>query len=137
MLARVTLIGWVYEKKLDYLEDGTCVFKLVVKTGPNGPNGKNTNSYYYHRVIFFDPTAERALRYDEILDRGSLVYIEGSLVYRTIEIDGAKRKFTSIRLERLRVLKQPERREEEAEIKDFEKRIEKELSLLEETDIPF
>lgn len=138
MLARVTLIGWVYEKTLDYLEDGTCVFKLIVKTGPNGPNGKNINSYYFHKVIFFDPTAERALRYDELIDKGTLVYIEGSLTYRTVEIDKVKRRFTSIRLEKLRVLRQPTRtKDEPAEIEDFEKRVEKELKSIEEEEIPF
>lgn len=138
MLARVILIGWVYEKTLDYLEDGTCVLKLIVKTGPNGPNGKNINNYYYHRVIFFDPTAERALRYDELVDKGTLVYVEGSLTYRTVEIDKVKRRFTSIRLEKLRVLRQPTKTKDEiAEIEDFEKRVEKELKSIEEEEIPF
>lgn len=138
MLARVTLIGWVYEKTLDYLEDGTCVLKLIVKTGPNGPNGKNINHYYYHRVIFFDPTAERALRYDEIVDKGTLVYIEGNLTYRTVEIDKVKRRLTSIRLERLRVLRQPTKAKDEvAEVENFEKRLGKELEIIEEEDIPF
>lgn len=138
MLARVTLIGWVYEKTLDYLEDGTCVLRLIVKTGPNGPSNKNINSYYYHRVIFFDPTAERALRYDELIDKGTLVYIEGSLTYRTVEIDKVKRRITSIRLERLRVLKQPTKAKDEIdEIEDFDRKLEKELKSIEEEEIPF
>ncbi|MEM4959123.1 MAG: hypothetical protein QXX12_04525, partial [Nanopusillaceae archaeon] len=81
---------------------------------------------------------ERALRYDELIDKGTLVYIEGSLTYRTVEIDKVKRRITSIRLEKLRVLRQPTRtKDEPAEIEDFEKRVEKELKVIEEEEIPF
>jgi len=104
MLNKVILIGRVYDVQVSFTDEGLARLVLVVKTW----YGKTSE---YHRVVFFDPTVEKAYKYYEILKDGNYngyVYVEGRLNYRTYQAqDGSKRKVVSIIARQIRILNPP------------------------------
>lgn len=122
MIARVILLGYLAEKSLTYAESGTCILKLTVKTKSKLKDKK----YLYHKVIFLDPTAERAIKYDELLEsaNSSLVYIEGRLEYRTTtEENGTKRKIPEIWAEKIKIIGNKSQNSEKEVLNSFEKTV--------------
>lgn len=104
MLNKVILIGKVQEVQVTFTDEGLARLALTVRTW----QGKNSE---FHRVVFFDPTVEKAYKYYEILkdkNYNGYVYIEGRLNYRTFQgQDGIKRKIVSIIAKQIRLLSPP------------------------------
>jgi len=104
MLNKVILIGKVQEVQVTFTDEGLARLVLTVRTW----QGKNSE---FHRVVFFDPTVEKAYKYYEILkdkNYNGYVYIEGRLNYRTFQgQDGIKRRIVSIIARQIKFISPP------------------------------
>lgn len=79
-----------------YLPNGNAVTNVTVvtnETWKDKQTGQQQESAEFHRVVLFGKVAEIASQY---LQKGSQVYIEGSIRTREWEKDGVKRYTTEI-----------------------------------------
>lgn len=101
MLNKVILIGKVQEVQVTFTDEGLARLALTIRTW----QGKTSE---FHKVVFFDPTVERAYKYYEILkdkNYNGYLYVEGKLNYRTYQgQDGVKRKYVSIIARQIRFI---------------------------------
>ena len=85
------------------LDNGTTLARISVGTNKNwtDKNGVKQEETSWHNITMFGRLAENAQR---ILQKGSLVFVEGELKYRTVEKDGLKTRYTDINARDFRIL---------------------------------
>ncbi len=85
------------------LDNGTTLARISVGTNKNwtDKNGVKQEETSWHNITMFGKLAENAQR---ILQKGSLVFVEGELKYRTVEKDGLKTRYTDINARDFRIL---------------------------------
>jgi len=102
---KVILIGNLgRDPEMRYLPSGSAVANLAIATTDKykDKSGQMVESTEWHRVSFFDRTAEVCGQY---LKKGSQVYIEGSLKTRKYtDKDGVEKYATEIRGDRMQML---------------------------------
>ena len=105
MLNKVMLIGRLGAKpELTYAQTGTPMTTLRIATDEsyNDRDGNKVERTEWHRVVVFQRQAENCAQY---LDKGSLVYVEGSLRTRKWQDQsGSDRYTTEIRAQRVQFL---------------------------------
>lgn len=94
---RVTLIGNVgNDPETRHMPSGNAVTNLSLATSEawkDKQSGQKQERTEWHRVVFFNRLAEIVAQY---VQKGSKIYIEGSLRTRSWEQDGVKRYSTEI-----------------------------------------
>jgi single-strand DNA-binding protein len=106
MINKVELIGRLgAEPEVTNLQNGTTLTKISVGTNEVWTD-KKTNERKeetsWHNISFFGKTAENASR---ILQKGSLVFIEGKIKYNTVQKDdGSSVRYTDIQARDFRIL---------------------------------
>ena len=103
-LNRVFLIGnLTRDPELRYIPNGTAVTNLglAVNRRYKDANGNLQEEVCYVTVVFWGRQAETANQY---LKKGSPIFVEGRLIYRTWEKDGQKRSTLEVRGERMQFL---------------------------------
>ncbi len=102
---KVILIGNLgRDPEMRYLPSGSAVASLAIATTDKykDKSGQMVEATEWHRVSFFDRTAEVCGQY---LKKGSQVYIEGSLKTRKYtDKDGVEKYATEIRGDRMQML---------------------------------
>lgn len=96
-LNRVTLIGNIGQApELRQTPQGTpvCKFSMATTQSYKDKNDNWQDKTEWHNIVLWSRLAERAANY---LQKGSKVYVEGSLTTRTYEKDGVTRYFTEVR----------------------------------------
>jgi single-strand DNA-binding protein len=85
------------------LEGGTVLAKISVGTNKvwTDRNNERQEETSWHNITMFGKLGENAGR---ILQKGSLVFVEGELRYRTVDKDGEKRRYTDINARDFRIL---------------------------------
>ena len=92
---KVTLIGRVgADPELRYTSAGIPVLNLSIATNESFTNreGEKTERTEWHRLVLWRQLAELAGQY---LSKGSLVYVEGSLRYRTWTDQAGQERFSA------------------------------------------
>lgn len=103
-LNRVFLIGnLTRDPELRYIPNGTAVANLglAVNRRYKDANGNLQEEVCYVTVVLWGRQAETANQY---LKKGSPLFVEGRLIYRTWEKDGQKRSTLEVRGERMQFL---------------------------------
>ena len=104
-LNKVTLIGnLTRDPELRYTPQGTAVaqFGLATNRDWTTAQGERKEEVQYHRVIAWSKLAELC---SQLLTKGSKVYVEGRIVYRSFEgKDGVQRNITEIVMDNMIVL---------------------------------
>lgn len=103
-LNRVFLIGnLTRDPELRYIPNGTAVANLglAVNRRYKDANGNLQEEVCYVTVVLWGRQAETANQY---LKKGSPLFVEGRLSYRTWEKDGQKRSTLEVRGERMQFL---------------------------------
>lgn len=113
MINKVELIGRLgADPEIKILEGGTRLAKISIGTTESWKDknsGEKKEETSWHNVTFFGKLAENA---ELLLQKGSLVYVEGKLKYSNADSpDGTKRKFTDINARDFRILKDGKTRE--------------------------
>lgn len=92
---RVTLIGNVgKDPEVRSMNNGDNVVTLNVATSHRKKQGDEwVDDTQWHRVVLYKRLAEIA---GERITKGSTIYVEGRIQYRTYEKDGAKQSVTEI-----------------------------------------
>jgi single-strand DNA-binding protein len=102
---KVILVGNLgRDPEMRYLPSGSAVASLAIATTDKykDKSGQMVEATEWHRVSFFDRTAEVCGQY---LKKGSQVYIEGSLKTRKYtDKDGVEKYATEIRGDRMQML---------------------------------
>ncbi len=105
MVNKVFLIGHLgKDPELTYIPSGVAVCKVTMATNFvwKNQNGEQQESTDWHNLVFWRRNAEIA---NEYLRKGSQVFIEGRISYRTWESnDGVKRNATDIIVQNFRIL---------------------------------
>lgn len=85
------------------LEGGTTLARISVGTNKvwTDKDSQKQEETSWHNVTLFGKLGENAGR---ILQKGSLVYVEGELRYRTVDKDGEKRRYTDINARDFKIL---------------------------------
>ncbi len=143
MFNKVLLIGKAYQVETRYTDEGLAILTMKLATW-DSPQAQ------YHRIVYFDPTGEKAYRYSEILNNSEFngyLLIEGQLRYRIYTAkDGTKKRTTEIVAKTIKILspkekeKKEEKEKEKKEIKETlvtEDIIEEEFTEINDSDIPF
>lgn len=86
-----------------YLQSGTavCTFSLATSEKFKGRDGSKQETTQWHKCVAWGKLAEICQQY---LAKGSLVYLEGKIDYKTWEKDGVKQHSTEIKLDSLQML---------------------------------
>ncbi len=104
-LNKVTLIGnLTRDPELRYTPQGTAVaqFGLATNRDWTTAQGEKKEEVQYHRIIAWSKLAELC---SQLLTKGSKVYVEGRIVYRSFEgKDGTQRNITEIVMDNMIVL---------------------------------
>lgn len=104
-LNKVTLIGnLTRDPELRYTPQGTAVsqFGLATNRDWTTAQGERKEEVQYHRIIAWSKLAELC---SQLLVKGSKVYVEGRIVYRSFEgKDGGQRNITEIVMDNMIVL---------------------------------
>ncbi len=104
-LNKVTLIGnLTRDPELRYTPQGTavCQFGLATNRDWTTAQGERKEEVQYHRIIAWSKLAELC---SQLLVKGSKVYVEGRIVYRSFEgKDGVQRNITEIVMDNMIVL---------------------------------
>ncbi len=104
-LNKVTLIGnLTRDPELRYTPQGTAVaqFGLATNRDWTTAQGERKEEVQYHRVIAWSKLAELC---SQLLVKGSKVYVEGRIVYRSFEgKDGVQRNITEVVMDNMIVL---------------------------------
>jgi len=96
MANQVILFGHLgQDPELRYTQGGKAVTAISVATTEifYDRDGNKNESTEWHRVILWEKQAEVAAKF---LTKGSKVYIQGKITYRSYEQDGAKKYVTEI-----------------------------------------
>lgn len=105
MLNKVQLIGRLgQDPEIKVLDSGTTVANFSLATDKKYKNkaGETVQDTQWHRIVCFNKLAELAEKY---LKKGSLIYAEGEIKYRSYEDkDGVKRYLTEIFIDTFRFL---------------------------------
>ena len=89
----IHLIGRIgVQPEMRYLESGRAMTRLRVATDRPVAADREPKTDW-HDVVCFDETAEFA---NEYLDVGRLVFVAGSLQYRTPEVEGRRMRFAAV-----------------------------------------
>lgn len=85
------------------LEGGTTLARISVGTNKvwTDKDSQKQEETSWHNVTLFGKLGENAGR---ILQKGSLVYVEGELRYRSVDKDGEKRRYTDINARDFKIL---------------------------------
>lgn len=104
-LNKVTLIGnLTRDPELRYTPQGTAVaqFGLATNRDWTTAQGEKKEEVQYHRIIAWSKLAELC---SQLLTKGSKVFVEGRIVYRSFEgKDGVQRNITEIVMDNMIVL---------------------------------
>ena len=94
---RVTLLGYLGSNPdLKYTNSGTPVakFSLATKESWVDKQGRKNENTSWHKIVCWDRTAENCAKY---LEKGSQVYLEGSIKYGEYQgKDGTTKYYTEI-----------------------------------------
>ena len=104
MVNKVEVLGRLgADPDVKTLDNGTTLARISVGTNKNwtDKNGVKQEETSWHNITMFGKLAENAQR---ILQKGSLVFVEGELKYRTVERDGSKTRYTDINARDFRIL---------------------------------
>ena len=97
MKNRVTLIGRTGDDvKLHYFDNQNCLGRVSLATQndyKNQQTGEEVKRTEWHNLTFRNKAAETVEKYCK---KGSMLYVEGRLVYRSYEKDGQTFYFTEI-----------------------------------------
>lgn len=111
MVNKVEVLGRLgADPEVRTLENGTVLARVSVGTNKvwMDKNNQKQEETSWHNITMFGKLAENAQR---ILQKGSLVYVEGELKYRTVEKDGLKTRYTDINARDFRILTDGRRNE--------------------------
>ena len=101
---KVILLGNVgNDPDIRTTQDGKAIANISLATTQSwrGKDGKDQEKTEWHKVVFFEPLASVVERY---VQKGSKLYIEGSLKTRSFEQDGVKRYMTEIAAKDMQML---------------------------------
>ena len=104
---KVLLMGnLTRDPELRYVPSGTPVatFGLATNRVYTAASGEKKEEVCFVTVVVWGKQAESCSQY---LNKGSLCLVEGRLVYRTWEQDGAKRNTLEVRADRVQFLGKP------------------------------
>jgi len=105
MVNKVEVLGRLgANPEVRVLEGGTTLARISVGTNKvwKDKQGVKQEETSWHNITMFGRVAENA---QKILQKGSLVYVEGELKYRTVEKeDGTKIRYTDINAKDFRIL---------------------------------
>ena len=105
MVNKVEVLGRLgANPEVRVLENGTTLARISVGTNKvwKDKQGNKQEETSWHNITMFGKVAENA---QKILQKGSLVYVEGELKYRTVEKeDGSKVRYTDINARDFRIL---------------------------------
>lgn len=109
-LNHVTLVGRVgKDPDLKRTQSGTAVCSLSLATSEkwkDKQSGETNEATEWHRVVFYDRTAEVAGQY---ATKGSLILVQGSLKTRKwTDKDGVERYTTEVQARELKLLGKPQ-----------------------------
>ena len=107
-LNKILLIGNVgADPEVKHLETNTVAkFDLATSDTYKGKDGEKRTNTEWHTIVCWKKTAEFVAKY---VKKGSQVYVEGSVKYRSYEKDGVTRYYTEISAENIQMLgKKPE-----------------------------
>lgn len=97
---KVILIGRIARApEVKETKSGGAIASVSLATSKKAKDGTEVTEW--HNVVFFNRSAEIAAQY---LDKGSQIYVEGSLRYREYEKDGVSRKVAEIVCDQLKML---------------------------------
>lgn len=84
-------------------QDGKAIANISLATTQSwrGKDGKDQEKTEWHKVVFFEPLASIVERF---VQKGSKLYVEGSLKTRSFEQDGVKRYMTEIAAKDMQML---------------------------------
>ncbi|MGC9000655.1 single-stranded DNA-binding protein [Caldisericum sp.] len=129
MFNKVLLIGRAYQVETRYTDEGLAILTMRLATW-------DSPQVQYHRIVYFDPTGERAYKYSEILNDSKFngyLLIEGQLRYRIYTAkDGTKRRITEVVAKTIKILS-PREKEEKVEQIEREKEKIRETEQMKET----
>lgn len=104
-LNKVTLIGnLTRDPELRYTPQGTavCQFGLATNRDWVTANGEKKEDVQYHRIVAWSKLAELC---SQLLAKGSKVFVEGRIVYRSFEgKDGTQKAVTEIIMDNMILL---------------------------------
>lgn len=105
MLNKIHLIGRLgADPETRRLESGKTVAKFTLATSETwkNANGEKQEETQWHNIVVWEGLAEIAEKY---LKKGSLIYVEGKMTYRTYEgEDGQKKYFSEVRASTFKML---------------------------------
>lgn len=105
MVNLVILVGRLgKDPEIRYTQDGAavCNFSIATSETWKDRNGEKQQKTEWHRIIAFRKLAEIC---NQFLQKGSQIYLEGSIHTRTWEDkDGNKRSTTEIRMDTMKML---------------------------------
>ena len=114
-LNKVFLIGnLTRDPELRYVPSGTAVasFGMAINRTYTTQSGERKEETCFVRITVWGRQAETC---NQFLSRGSLVFVEGRLIYRTWETNGQKRSTLEVRADRVQFLGRPRPGEASAE----------------------
>jgi single-strand DNA-binding protein len=106
-LNKIFLIGnLTRDPELRYVPSGTAVasFGMATNRTYTTQSGERKEETCFVRVTVWGRQAETC---NQFLSRGSLVFVEGRLIYRTWEANGQKRSTLEVRADRVQFLGRP------------------------------
>ncbi len=106
-LNKVFLIGnLTREPELRFIPSGTAVatFTVAVNRTYTSQSGEKKEEVCFARVVVWGKQAESCSQY---LAKGSQVFVEGRLIYRTWEQEGKTRNMLEVRADRVQFLGRP------------------------------
>lgn len=101
---KVILVGRLgQDPETRYTGGGTavCNFSLATSEKFTDRSGQKQETTQWHRIVAWGKLAEICQQY---LGKGSLVYVEGKITYKTWEKEGVKQHSTEIKLDSLQML---------------------------------
>jgi len=104
MVNKVTLVGNVgNDPEVRYVSENIPVatFRLATSESFTNKAGEKVTNTEWHNIVLWRGLAKVTESY---IKKGSLVYIEGKLTYRSYEKDGQKMYFTEIVADQMKML---------------------------------
>lgn len=106
-LNKVFLIGnLTRDPELRYVPSGTAVttFGMAINRTYTNPAGEKREEVCFVRIVVWGRQAETC---NQFLSKGSLIFVEGRLQYRSWESAGEKRNTLEVRADRVQFLGRP------------------------------
>lgn len=104
MINKITLLGNVgKDPEVKHLESGSAVATMSLATSEKYKNkqGEMVQEVQWHNLVFWGKSAEIAEKY---ITKGTRLYVEGKVVYRSHGEDAEKRYYTDIRVNNFQML---------------------------------